>query len=95
MFREAGFTILEESSVPGEPTADVINNVAAQFRKYESADLFALKGRISARQLVSARCYQRRAAGGGACASCSIVANRCNWESRKPSASIAFTVAST
>jgi hypothetical protein len=49
MFREAGFTILEESSVPGEPTAEVMNNVASQFRKYEPADLFALKGRIIAR----------------------------------------------
>ena len=49
MFREAGFTILEESSVPGEPTTEVINNVAPQFRKYEPADLFALKGRIIAR----------------------------------------------
>ena len=35
MFREAGFTILEESSVPGEPTAEIVNNVAPQFRKYE------------------------------------------------------------
>lgn len=49
MFREAGFTILEESSVPGEPTAEIIDNVAPQFRKYEAADLFALKGRIIAR----------------------------------------------
>ena len=49
MFREAGFTILEESSVPGEPTAEIMNNVAPQFRKYEPADLFALKGRIIAR----------------------------------------------
>ena len=49
MFREAGFTILEESSVSGEPTAEIMNNVAPQFRKYEPADLFALKGRIIAR----------------------------------------------
>ena len=46
---EAGFTILEESPVPGEPTAEIVNNVAPQFRKYEPADLFALKGRIIAR----------------------------------------------
>ena len=49
MFREAGFPILEESSVPGEPTAEIMNNVAPQFRKYQPADLFALKGRIIAR----------------------------------------------
>lgn len=49
MVREAGFTILEESSVPGEPSAEVVDNVAPRFRKYEPADLFALKGRIVAR----------------------------------------------
>jgi hypothetical protein len=49
MFHEAGFTILEESSTPGEPTAEIVDNVAPQFRKYEPADLFALKGRIIAR----------------------------------------------
>ena len=49
MFREAGFTILEESSIPGEPTPEIVDNVAPQFRKYETADLFALKGRIIAR----------------------------------------------
>jgi hypothetical protein len=49
MVREAGFTILEESSVPGEPSAEVVDNVAPRFRQYEPADLFALNGRIVAR----------------------------------------------
>jgi hypothetical protein len=48
-FRKAGFTILEENAVPGEPSAEVVNNVAPQFRQYEPADLFALRGRIVAR----------------------------------------------
>jgi hypothetical protein len=48
LFREAGFTILEESSVVGEPPADVTNNIAAQFRHYAPNDPFALKGRIVA-----------------------------------------------
>lgn len=46
MFREAGFTILEESSVAGEPPEGL--RVADQFRRYEPSDLFAIKGRIVA-----------------------------------------------
>ncbi|WP_080752087.1 class I SAM-dependent methyltransferase [Bradyrhizobium japonicum] len=46
IFREAGFAILEESSVPGEPPAGL--EVAEKFRHYESSDLFAIKGRIIA-----------------------------------------------
>lgn len=46
MFREAGFTILEESSVASEPPADL--KIAEQFRRYEPPDLFAIKGRIIA-----------------------------------------------
>lgn len=46
MFREAGFTILEESSVKAEPPSGLI--VAPQFRSYDQADLFAIKGRIIA-----------------------------------------------
>lgn len=46
MFREAGFTIVEESSVLGEPPPDL--KVNAQFRRYEPSDLFAVKGRIIA-----------------------------------------------
>lgn len=49
MFREAGFTIVEETSVMGEPNASVTANVAVQFRGYAPADLFALKGRIIAK----------------------------------------------
>jgi hypothetical protein len=48
LFREAGFAILEESSVPGEPSAEIVDNVAPRFRQYEPADLFALRGRIVA-----------------------------------------------
>lgn len=47
MFREAGFTILEESSVPAQPPAGM--RVSARFEGYEAADLFAIKGRIIAR----------------------------------------------
>lgn len=46
LFREAGFTILEESSTPGEPPADL--RIADQFLSYAPADLFALRGRIIA-----------------------------------------------
>jgi len=46
LFREAGFTIIEESSVAGEPPAGL--SVAPQFERYEAADLFAIKGRIVA-----------------------------------------------
>jgi hypothetical protein len=48
LFREAGFAILEESSVPGEPSAEIVDNVAPRFRQYEPTDLFALRGRIVA-----------------------------------------------
>lgn len=48
LFREAGFQIVEESSLPGEAPADVIDGIAPQFRHYETNDLFALKGRIVA-----------------------------------------------
>jgi hypothetical protein len=48
LFREARFTILEESSVLGEPPAEVVHNLAPQFGHYAPADLFALKGRIVA-----------------------------------------------
>jgi hypothetical protein len=46
LFREAGFTILEESSICGELPADLA--VSDQFRHYAPADLLALKGRIVA-----------------------------------------------
>lgn len=46
MFKEAGFTILEESSVSGEPPPDL--EIAEQFRRYDPPDLFAIKGRIAA-----------------------------------------------
>ncbi|MGY3359737.1 hypothetical protein ACVWZK_006400 [Bradyrhizobium sp. GM0.4] len=46
MFREAGFTILEESSVAGQPPADL--KLAGKFEGYEPSDLFAIKGRIIA-----------------------------------------------
>jgi hypothetical protein len=46
LFREAGFTILEESSTPGDPPVDL--PIADQFRAYATADLFALRGRIVA-----------------------------------------------
>jgi hypothetical protein len=49
LFREAGFAIVEQSSVPGEPPAGVAEKVATRFRRYEPADLFALQGRIVAR----------------------------------------------
>jgi hypothetical protein len=34
--------------VPGEPSAEIIDNVALRFRQYGPADLFALRGRIVA-----------------------------------------------
>lgn len=46
LFRAAGFTILEESSVLGEPPDDFV--VADKFRHYAPADLYAVKGRIVA-----------------------------------------------
>lgn len=46
MFCEAGFTILEESSVVGEPPPDL--KIADQFKRYDPPDLFAIKGRIVA-----------------------------------------------
>lgn len=46
MFTEAGFTILEDSSVVGEPPADM--KIADQFRQYDLPDLYAIKGRIVA-----------------------------------------------
>ncbi|MBR0958777.1 hypothetical protein JQ566_15640 [Bradyrhizobium japonicum] len=46
LFREAGFAIMEESSVAGDPPADL--RVAEQFRRYDPPDLFAIKGRIVA-----------------------------------------------
>lgn len=48
MFRDAGFTILEESSVPGAPPAEVTGQIATRFQGYAAADLFAIKGRIVA-----------------------------------------------
>lgn len=48
LFRQAGFTILEESTVASEPPAEVRKNLAPQFRGYEPDDLFAVKGRIIA-----------------------------------------------
>lgn len=46
LFKEAGFTILEESSVAAELPPDL--KIAEQFRRYEPPDLFAIKGRIVA-----------------------------------------------
>lgn len=46
LFRDAGFTILEESSVTAEPPKDL--QIAEQFRGYDRSDLFAIKGRIIA-----------------------------------------------
>jgi 2-polyprenyl-3-methyl-5-hydroxy-6-metoxy-1,4-benzoquinol methylase len=48
MFRDAGFSILEETPVPGEPLKEVSDNLAPQFLRYAPADLFALKGKIVA-----------------------------------------------
>lgn len=46
MFKEAGFRIVEESSIVGEPPSDM--PIAPEFRPYERSDLFAIKGRIIA-----------------------------------------------
>ncbi|WP_407146975.1 methyltransferase domain-containing protein [Bradyrhizobium sp. ORS 86] len=46
LFREAGFQIVEESSVQGMPPADLVP--AQQFRKYAPEDLLAVKGQIIA-----------------------------------------------
>jgi hypothetical protein len=46
LFRQAGFTILEESSTLADPPADL--PIADQFRNYAPADLFALRGRVVA-----------------------------------------------
>jgi hypothetical protein len=48
LFREAGFRIVEESSVAGEVREEVAEGLAPQFRSYEPNDLFAIKGRIVA-----------------------------------------------
>lgn len=48
MFQEAGFKILDESSVAGEPSNEVIDNIAPMFHKYDRFDLFAIRGRIIA-----------------------------------------------
>ncbi|MGV7215892.1 class I SAM-dependent methyltransferase [Bradyrhizobium sp. UFLA05-112] len=45
LFEEAGFTILDATTIPGEP----ISGVAEQFLRYDQDDLFAIKGRIIAR----------------------------------------------
>lgn len=47
MFRDAGFTIVEESSTRGVPPSDLA--IATQFRRYDQDDLFATKGRIIAK----------------------------------------------
>lgn len=47
LFREAGFQIVEESSTPVAPPADLVPS--AEFARYEHADLFSIKGRIVAR----------------------------------------------
>jgi hypothetical protein len=46
MFREAGFTIIEESSTLAKPPPEM--TIAPQFRRYDPEDLFAIKGRIIA-----------------------------------------------
>lgn len=46
LFKEAGFTIVKESSVLGEPPPDL--EIADQFKRYDPPDLFAIKGRIVA-----------------------------------------------
>ena len=46
LFKTAGFTILEESSIQGDPPSDL--KIAEQFGGYERSDLFAIKGRIVA-----------------------------------------------
>jgi 2-polyprenyl-3-methyl-5-hydroxy-6-metoxy-1,4-benzoquinol methylase len=46
LFKEAGFKILEESSVLGHPPADLA--VVEKFRSYAPSDLYAVKGRIVA-----------------------------------------------
>jgi hypothetical protein len=48
LFRQAGFTILEESMVAGDPPPEVRNGLADRFRDYARDDLFAVKGRIIA-----------------------------------------------
>jgi hypothetical protein len=45
LFKEAGFEIVDESVMRGEP----IDGIAEEFRRYEPGDLFAMKGRIVAR----------------------------------------------
>lgn len=44
LFREAGFVILEESKVAGDPPPVI----ARQFREYDPSDLFAIRGCIVA-----------------------------------------------
>lgn len=46
MFGDAGFTIIEESSEHGPPALDL--TIAKQFERYDSDDLFAVRGRIVA-----------------------------------------------
>jgi hypothetical protein len=46
MFREAGFTIIEESSTLAKPPPEM--TIAPQFRRYDPEDLFAIKGRVIA-----------------------------------------------
>jgi hypothetical protein len=47
-FREAGFTVIEEMSQPGEPAPEIRANLAPRFRAYDERDLFSLDGRIVA-----------------------------------------------
>lgn len=47
LFRQAGFTIIEETSELRAPPADL--TIAEQFRHYDPDDLYAIKGRIVAR----------------------------------------------
>jgi hypothetical protein len=44
LFQRAGFHIVDQSTMPGDP----IDGVAEEFRHYEPSDLFAMKGRIVA-----------------------------------------------
>ena len=47
LFEDAGFRILEESSVTGKSPDDLV--IADRFKSYQPGDLFAVKGRIIAR----------------------------------------------
>jgi len=49
LFRQAGFTVIDESFVPGDVPDDIRTSLAPQFVSYAPEDLYAVSGRIIAK----------------------------------------------